>query len=142
MITRYDSSNKIADITTSKPTDTGWVDVPWSSSFKNYQDDANNRLRVRRVGNCVEIYGVAAPTADIPYSTSTTIMATLPEQFLPDVKQVMFVQQGSGIARWLFGIYSSTGNLVFSRYGDSAGKTCTTSNWLPIYATYVVGGSE
>ena len=139
MLTRYEGSNRIADITTPDSIDTGWVDIPWSSSFKNYQDVADNRLRVRRIGRIVEIFGVAAPTADIPYSTQSTVMATLPKQFLPDIKQVQFVQQGSGIAKWLFGVYSSTGNAVFSRYGDSAGKTCTTSNWLPIYVTYIAG---
>ena len=138
MITRYEGSNRIADITTSKPTDTGWVDIPWSSSFKNYQDVASNRLQARKINGIVEIIGVAAPTADLPYSIQGTVMATLPEQFVPD-KAVYCVQQGSGIARWAMTV-SPNGNITFGRYGnESGGVTCTTANWLPFSVTYLVG---
>ena len=141
MITRFEGTTKIADITTPDSIDTGLVDVPWSSSFKDYQDNHNNRCQIRKFGNMVEIFGAAAPTADIPYSTSPVVMATAPEEFRP-TRTTYFIQQGSGDARWLLTV-STNGDLEFARYADSnGGQTCTTTNWLPFYVNYLVRGNQ
>lgn len=61
MITRYDGADKIADVT-SGTYDSGWVDIEWTSNFKDYADLPHNGAQVRRIGNIVYLRGVADVT--------------------------------------------------------------------------------
>lgn len=139
MITRYDGADKIADVT-SGTYDSGWVDIEWTSDFKDYSDLPYNGAQVRRIGNIVYLRGVAAPTNAIQGSTAITVMGNLPSQFRPDIN-VQFVCQGSGVNRYMLVVYTN-GNFGPSRYGTTETSDIPTSAWLPFNVSYVAGDNQ
>lgn len=139
MITRYDGTNKVADVA-SGTYDSGWVDIEWTSNFKDYADLPYNGAQVRRIGNIVYLKGAAAPTDVIQGSTSIAIMGNLPSQFRPDIS-FQTVCQGSGANRYMFAVYVN-GNFGPSRYGTTEISDIPTSAWLPFNISYVAGDNQ
>lgn len=139
MIMRFDGTTKIADVT-SGTYDSGWVDIEWTSNYKDYGDLAYNGAQVRRIGNIVFLRGVAAPTDVIQGSTAITVMGNLPSQFRPDIN-VEFVCQESGVNRYMLGVYAN-GNFGLSRYGTTEVSDIPTLAWLPFNVSYVAGDNQ
>ena len=141
MIMRYDGTTKIAEVAGGgNLTDSGWVDVEWTSDFKDYGDLPYNGAQVRRIGNIVYLRGVAAPTDVIQGSTAITVMGNLPSGFRPDIN-AQFVCQGSGVNRYMLAVYTN-GNFGPSRYGTSEVSDIPTSAWLPFNVSYVAGDNQ
>lgn len=138
MITRFEGTTKVADVTSSTY-DSGWVDVEWTSNFKDYADLPSNGAQVRRIGNIVYLRGIAAPTQTLPTS-SAQIMFTLPEGYRPD-KGVYAIMQGSGARRWLL-IVNSNGAVTVGRYGIDSFENINTGVWLPFNVSYVAGDNQ
>ena len=120
-------------------TDSGWVDIEWTSNFKDYADLPNNGAQVRRIGNIVYLRGVAAPTQTLPTS-SAQIMSNVPEGFRPD-KNVIAIMQGSGSRRWQL-IVAPTGGVGCGRYGTDSFEDINTGVWLPFNVSYVAGDNQ
>ena len=140
MILRYDGTTKIAEVAGGgNLTDSGWVDIEWTSNFKDYADLPNNGAQVRRIGNIVYLRGVAAPTQTLPTSSAQT-MSTLPEGFRPD-KNVYAIMQGSGSRRWQL-IVAPTGGVGCGRYGTDSFEDIDTGVWLPFNVSYVAGDNQ
>ena len=139
MITRFDGTTKVADVTPSTY-DSGWVDVEWTSNFKDYSDLPYNGAQVRRIGNIVYLRGVAAPTDVIQGSTSIVTMGNLPSGFRPDAN-IQFICQGSAANRYMLAVYAN-GNFGPARYGTSEVSDIPTSAWLPFNISYVAGDNQ
>lgn len=121
----WDSYNVITDnIVTANMTLT--------SNFEQYTSgDTTNAIRA---GNVVTVVGVLKPKSNIASGSSTT-MFTLPSGYRP-TRTLRFIQQGSGITRWLLEIESG-GDVKISRYGTTSDSQIAAGQWLPITATFV-----
>ena len=139
MITRYEGTTKVADVTSSTY-DSGWVDVEWTSNFKDYDDSPDSGAQVRRIGNIVYLRGTATPTNVLPGTIYITRMGNLPSGFRPD-KNVQFVCQGSGTNRYTLTVYPD-GNFGLSRYGTTEMSDIPKSAWLPFNTSYVAGDNQ
>ena len=141
MIYRYNNTQKIGKVAGGgNLTDSGWVDIEWTSDFKDYGDLAYNGAQVRRIGNMVYLRGVATPTHVVPGAIYITRMGNLPSGFRPDIN-VQFVCQGSGANRYMLSVYTD-GNFGASRYGTSEMSDIPTSAWLPFNISYVAGDNQ
>lgn len=117
--------------------DSGWIDCALSSNFKNYNTDANRRLRYRKVGSIVNIVGDVAPNITIAGGTTQYTIAILPAGYRPR-NLVTTVQQGSSHSTWMCDV-TTTGEIRFGRYRQGAAYVgVDTTIWLPINITFMV----
>ena len=121
----WNSNNIITDNTVT-------ANMTITSSFEQYSSgDTTNAIRA---GNVVTVVGVLKPKSNIAAGNSTT-MFTLPSGYRP-TRTLRFIQQGSGVMRWLLEIESG-GAVKISRYGTTSDSQIAAGQWLPISATFV-----
>lgn len=116
--------------------DSGWIDLTITNTFKNYNNDNNNRPRVRKIGKLVEVRGIITPVNEIPANQDTTI-GTLPSGYRPSTCQVVQIYQGSGQNRWAL-VVNTSGVLVFQRYGTTSNIAIPSGAWLPFQTMFFV----
>lgn len=116
-------------------TDSGWIEVTFTSDFQNY--GSSNKCQYRKIGNVVTVCGAATPTSDIAGSNNQVTLFTLPSGYRPKT-MISAVCQGSGVCTWQLQVLTA-GGVTFSRYRDNSGlATATSGTWLPFYATFIV----
>ena len=114
--------------------DSGWKIAELSSNFKPYDNNENNKVRYRRIGNMVQIKGIVSPKSTIEGSTAMKTIFNLPDGFKPSVNTYQ-ICQGTGMNRWLLTVYT-TGEVGFSRYGTNNLTDASTTVWLPFNVVY------
>ena len=118
--------------------DTGWIDLEYSSSFGNYNDDKDNKPQYRRIGKIVMMRGIATPKSNTPTDTSQVELFTFPNSLKPS-KELIFVCPGSGVNKWLLYVKpNAIGTVTLARYGTTGITGASPGNWLPFNITYFV----
>ena len=115
-----------------------WMDVTYSSLFKNYSD--GQKLQYRKSGNLIEIRGSATPVTDLPIDDLGTLytIGTIPINCAPSTA-VRLLCQGSSLAVWNLTI-DSNGEISVSRYRTGTVlEDLKPKSWLPMQATYLLG---
>ena len=115
--------------------DTGWQNVSFMDGYTNY---SNDNLKIRRIGNIVEINGSWTVLKDKTASSAPVKFATIDEIFRPE-SDVYVRQQGPGMNTYLL-LIEPTGNVYWSKYGTSSSSNLTASNKYPCHALWVVNG--
>lgn len=117
--------------------DTGWQDVSLSSGFTHY--DSNAHCRYRRVGKVVELRGAIKNSSAILGTTvdSSSTIATISDTTCRPSSALQFVQQGSGMNRFLLQV-SNNGGLTIGRYGTTSPIQMGAGSWINLYATWIV----
>ncbi|MDO4428568.1 MAG: hypothetical protein Q4B91_03555 [Atopobiaceae bacterium] len=99
---------------------------------------SNTRPTVYRCGGVVSLVGACRPTRTIEAGGSG-VLFYLPEWARPP-QAVVAQCQGSQTRKWALAI-AAAGDVTMSRYCEgSTDVPCHTNNWLPLAATWVVGG--
>ena len=117
--------------------DTGWQNVSFMDGYTNY---SNDNLKIRRIGNIVEINGSWTVLKDKTASSAPVKFATIDEIFRPE-SNVYVRQQGPGMNTYLL-LIEPTGNVYWSKYGTSSSSNLTASNQYPCHALWVVNGGS
>lgn len=115
--------------------DTGWQNVSFMDGYTNY---SNDNLKIRRIGNIVEINGSWTVLKDKTASLARVKFATIDEIFRPE-STVYVRQQGPGMNNYLL-LIEPTGNVCWSKYGTSSSSNLTASNQYLCHALWVVNG--
>ena len=115
--------------------DTGWQNVSFSDGYTNH---SNDNLKIRRIGNIVEINGSWTVLKDKTASSAPVKFATIDEIFRPE-SDVYVRQQGPGMNTYLL-LIEPTGKVYWSKYGTSSSSNLTASNQYPCHALWVVNG--
>lgn len=113
--------------------DTGWIQMQLTSSFKNYSDQSKQEYR--RVGKRVYLRGVMSPARNIAGSVDEVVITTLPEGFRP-TRTESHLCQGSIKNTWHLTV-NPDGTVGFSRYGTTNTVQADTSAWLPFSFNYL-----
>ena len=114
---------------------TGWQNVSFSNGYTNYSGDD---LKIRRIGNIVEINGSWTPLKDKTASTIQIQFATIDEMFRPE-STVYVRQQGPGMNTYLL-LVESNGNVYWSKYGTNSSSNITASKKYICHALWTVNG--
>ncbi len=115
--------------------DSGWQTVSFGSNpFTHYSNEST--MQYRRVGKQVYVRGSMKPTKTIDTSTST-VAFVLPEGFRPSQPE-RFLCQGSVANKWMCEV-SAGGSFLVSRYGTTDFGSISTSTWLPMSISFLVG---
>ena len=117
--------------------DTGWQNVSFIDGYTNH---SNDNLKIRRIGNIVEINGSWTVLKDKTASSAPVKFATIDEIFRPE-SNVYVRQQGPGMNTYLL-LIEPTGNVYWSKYGTSSSSNLTASNQYPCHALWVVNGGS
>ena len=117
--------------------DTGWQNVSFMDGYTNH---SNDNLKIRRIGNIVEINGSWTVLKDKTASSAPVKFATIDEIFRPE-SNVYVRQQGPGMNTYLL-LIEPTGNVYWSKYGTSSSSNLTASNQYPCHALWVVNGGS
>ena len=131
----YDSDTLVATYTFDAIIDTGWQNVSFSNGYTNYSGD---NLKIRRIGNIVEINGSWTALKDKTASTRPIQFATIDEEFRP-VSFVWVRQQGPGMHTYLL-LVEPNGNVYWSKYGTNSSSNLTASNKYICHALWTVNG--
>ena len=142
-LTNYTLTSNLATVATSGnyndlsniPQDSGWQSPTLTANFKDYNNNASNHPKYRKIGKIVSIQGIVTPTTTLA-STSDQIVFTLPTGYIPTM-EVRTICQGSGMNRFLLSVLSN-GNVCIARYGITSQDNISSGNWLPFYVTYFV----
>lgn len=117
--------------------DTGWVTCKLASGFETYADD--QVLKVRRIGDLVEIRGAVKTTKNIAGSANmNAVITTLDDVFIPS-QRIVTSAVGTGVNTQLFSIYPN-GNVTLLRYinmKDGSYTTVTNSMWIQLQASWI-----
>lgn len=114
--------------------DSGWLYPTLNSNFENYA--SSQKVMYRKVGKQVFIRGALRPTKTLD-TNSTQAAFNLPEGFRPTDAE-HFVCQGSNSNKWLCTVTSS-GEVNVSRYGTTDQGSVSTSTWLTMSVSFLVG---
>lgn len=114
---------------------TGWQNVSFSADYTNYPNDS---LKIRRIGNIIEINGSWTALKDKTASSSPIKFATIDEEFRPE-SDVYVRQQGPGMNTYLL-LIEPTGNVYWSKYGTSSSSKITANNKYICHALWTVNG--
>ena len=128
----YDSDTLVATYTFDAIIDTGWQNVSFLDGYTNYSGD---NLKIRRIGNIVEINGSWTALKDKPSSQSPIQFATIDEMFRPE-SEVYVRQQGPGMYTYLL-LVEPNGNVYWSKYGTNS---ITASGKYICHALWTVNG--
>lgn len=131
----YRSDTLVATYTFDAIIDTGWQYIPFVDGYTNYPNDG---IKIRRIGNIVEINGSWTVLKDKTASSAPVKFATIDEIFRPE-SDVYVRQQGPGMNTYLL-LIEPTGNVYWSKYGTSSSSNLTASNKYPCHALWVVNG--
>lgn len=117
--------------------DTGWVDCTLASGFENYADD--QVLKVRRIGDLVEIRGAVKTTKNIAGSSNMAAVITgLDDVFIPS-QRIVTSSVGTGLNMQMFTVYPN-GNVTLVRYinmKDGSYTTVTNAMWIQLQASWI-----
>lgn len=114
---------------------TGWQNVSFLADYTNYPNDS---LKIRRIGNIVEINGSWTSLKDKPASLTEIPFATIDEEFRPE-SEVYVRQQGRGMNTYLL-VIKPNGNVYWSKYGTSSSSNLTASYKYICHALWTVNG--
>lgn len=114
--------------------DTEWIDIPLTSTFKAYDTEQTPQYRVRL--GVVEIMGAISPLNAFTSNATRVTFGNIPKQYAPN-KSIYILCQGSGKNTWLLTV-SNTGELQISRYGSTTYADVETNAWLSFHATYTI----
>ena len=114
--------------------DTGWQNVSFLDGYTNSGDN----LKIRRIGNIVEIKGIWTVLENKIASLDPVKFATIDEMFRPE-SNVRVRQQGAGMNTYLLTV-DPNGNVYWSRYGTSSSSQLTASNNYLCHALWIVNG--
>ena len=128
----YDSDILVATYTFDAIIDTGWQNVSFLDGYTNYSGD---NLKIRRIGNIVEINGSWTALKDKPSSTTPIQFATIDEIFRPE-SEVYVRQQGHGMNTYLL-LVAPNGNVGWSKYSTNS---ITASGKYTCHALWTVNG--
>lgn len=131
----YRSDTLVATYAFDAIIDTGWQNVSFSADYTNYP---NESLKIRRIGNIVEINGSWTALKDKTASSSPIKFATIDEEFRPE-SDVYVRQQGPGMNTYLL-LIEPTGNVYWSKYGTSSSSKITANNKYICHALWTVNG--
>ena len=115
--------------------DTGWQLVTMNSGYDYYS--TTSKLYVRRIGKMVEIKGIWKPTSQQTATLDPVTFATIPSQYRPSTEIRAAICQGHGIKKWMLRVNSS-GNLQWSRYGNTTSINLPSGAWMVTHITYMV----
>ena len=115
--------------------DTGWQNVSFSDGYTNH---SNDNLKIRRIGNIVEINGSWTVLKDKTASSAPVKFATIDEMFRPE-SEIYIRQQGPGMNTYLLSV-EPNGNVYWSKYGTSSSSNLTASNQYICHALWTVNG--
>ena len=132
-----EKTNQIVITNGESSIDTGWQNVSFSDGYTNYPGD---NLKIRRIGNIVEITGSWTALENKPASTREIPFATIDEEFRPE-STVYIRQQGPGMNTYLL-VIEATGNVCWSKYGTSSSSNLTASNKYPCHGLWIVNGGS
>lgn len=130
-----EKNNQIIITNGGSSTDTGWQNVSFVAGYTNYPNDS---LKIRRIGNIVEINGSWTALKDKAASSSPIKFATIDEEFRPE-SEVYVRQQGRGMNTYLL-LIEPTGNVYWSKYGTSSSSNITANNKYICHALWTVNG--
>lgn len=128
----YDSDILVATYTFDAIIDTGWQNVSFLDGYTNYSGD---NLKIRRIGNIVEINGSWTALKDKPSSTTPIQFATIDEIFRPE-SEVYVRQQGPNMNTYLL-LVEPNGNVGWSKYSTNS---ITASGKYTCHALWTVNG--
>lgn len=131
----YRSDTLVATYTFDAIIDTGWQNVSFLAGYTNYSGDS---LKIRRIGNIVEINGSWTALKDKTASSSPIQFATIDEEFRP-VSEVYIRQQGRDMNTYLL-LVDPTGKVYWSKYGTSSSSNLTATNKYICHALWTVNG--
>lgn len=133
-----DNNTNIENKVNSIMNDTGWVNCTLASGFENYADD--QVLKVRRIGDLVEIRGAVKTTKNITGSSNmNAIITMLDDVFIPS-QRVVTSSVGTSLNMQMFTIYPN-GNVTLVRYismKDGSYTTVTNAMWIQIQGMWYV----
>ncbi len=121
--------------------DSGWKTPSISSSLTNYDSNAINALKYRRVGKIVDIRGAVSPANTSALANGNSVTAfTLPTGYRPSYTRT-YIFQGSGLCIFMVQVQSG-GAVTIARYRNVGSTSYPTSvatgTWLPISATFTI----
>ena len=131
----YRSDTLVATYTFDAIIDTGWQNVSFSAGYTNY---SGNNLKIRRIGNIVEINGSWTALKDKTASSDPVKFATIDEEFRP-VSEVYIRQQGPGMNTYLL-LVEPNGKVYWSKYGTSSSSNLTATNKYTCHGLWIVNG--
>ena len=131
----YDSDTLVATYTFDAIIDTGWQNVSFSEGYTNYSGD---NLKIRRIGNIVEINGSWTALKDKTATSAPIQFATIDEMFRPE-SEVYVRQQGRGMNTYLL-LVEPTGKVYWLKYGTNSSSNLTASDRYTCHALWTVNG--
>ena len=113
---------------------TDWEEVTFKNGYSAY--NSSNSVYVRRIGDVVEIQGIAKFTENKSATTTKTPFATIPNKYCPS-KDVNVMQLGR-----VKNVYNLTiqtnGNVCWSRYGTTSSVDVNANGYLYVHATWTI----
>ena len=131
----YRSDTLVATYTFDAIIDTGWQNVSFSPDYTNYSGD---NLKIRRIGNIVEINGSWTTLKDKTASSNPIKFATIDEMFRPE-SEVYVRQQGPSMTTYLLSV-EPNGNVCWSKYGASSSSNLIATNRYTCHGLWTVNG--
>ena len=113
---------------------TNWEEVTFKTGYSAYKSSTS--VYVRRIGDVVEIQGIAKSTANHSATTTKTPFATIPAKYCPS-KDVNVMQLGV-----MKNVYNLTilpnGEVCWSRYGTTSSVDVNATSYLYVHATWTI----
>ena len=113
---------------------TNWEEVTFKTGYSAYNPSTS--VYVRRIGDVVEIQGIAKFTANHSATTTKTPFATIPAKYCPS-KDVDVMQLGK-----VKNVYNLTirpnGEVCWSRYGTTSSVGVIANDYLYVHATWTI----
>lgn len=124
--------------------DGAWNDLAVESDFTVYENNQQNRLQFKAMGNVVSIRGIMTINASehpngleqSGVNTYFTMASGIPKEYRPEIP-IRVVCQGSQLHRWLC-VIGTDGKVTMGRYGTTELIPIPTNVWLPINITYLI----
>lgn len=113
---------------------TDWEEVTFKSGYSAYNSVTS--VYVRRIGDVVEIQGIAKFTANQSATTKKTPFATIPTKYCPS-KTVDVMQLG--VVKNVYNLTIQTnGDVCWSRYGTTSSVGVNSGGYLYVHATWTI----
>ena len=113
---------------------TDWEEVTFKTGYSAY--NSSTSVYVRRIGDVVEIQGVAKFTANQSATTTPTPFATIPVKYCPS-KNVNVMQLGMSKNVYRLTIQPN-GEVCWSRYGTTSSVDVKSGSYLYVHATWTI----
>lgn len=113
---------------------TDWEEVTFKSGYSAYNSVTS--VYVRRIGDVVEIQGIAKFTANHSATSTKTPFATIPAKYCPS-KQVDVMQLG--VVKNVYNLTIQTnGEVCWSRYGTTTSIDVKSGHYLYVHTTWTI----